>query len=310
LRLTRVDTERKMNIRAKIYGGNDRAGGSPLIDTKRPTGVRADDLHTVYVARQEVRRGNTRGGDRHRLPEEQVRVTHEGREHRVHLVNLSGGGAMVEGEFEPKLWDRADLHLGEEGRIECAVIWLKGNRIGLEFAHETRLECSADEQAALLREVISRSFKDVEFEAAERPPVEEQMLAEQRMERRHPLIWTGVLHHDFQSIPVRLRNISSSGALVESEHPPRLGSEPLLELGEAGSFFATVSWVVGDQAGLKFHQPFDMTQLARARPEIAPAKWERPTYLRPSLLADSRAADWDRMSLAELHDHLEGYMKR
>src|SRR6185312_4754020 len=97
--------------------------------------------------------------------------------------NLSGGGAMLACGFELKLWDRLQLHLGENGTIDCAVRWLKGDRVGLEVAHETRLDCSADEQAVLLREVIARSFPEVEFEVS--PEAAPADYGEQRGGRRH-----------------------------------------------------------------------------------------------------------------------------
>ena len=300
-----------MNIRSKIFG-NDHAVERPLVmPVKRPKGAKSDLLHSIPVARQEHRRGNTRGGDRHRLCEGQVRVAHGGTLYDVELINLSGGGAMVTGDFEPMLWDRVDLHLAEDGIIECAVRWLKGDRIGLEFAHETQLDCSPDEQAKLLRTVIHESFKDVEFEGAARPSAKSEPADEHRTASRHPLIWSGILHYDFHSAPVRLRNISSTGALIEFEVPLPVGAEPLLDLGAAGTVFATVTWVVGDQAGLRFHSPFDMALLAQSRPQIAPVKWRRPAYLVPGATADSPwAAEWERLSVSELRDELEGFIKR
>ena len=302
-----------MNIRSKIFGGKDEADASPVVSAKKPRGAKGDMLNSVAVSREETRRGNTRGGDRHRLPHEQVCVLHSGTEHCVQLINLSGGGAMIEGGFAPNLWDRVDLHLGENGVIECVVRWLRDNRVGLEFAHETRLECSADEQASLLRDTINRSFPEVEFEATEAvaPVVQEPVGDEVRRERRHPLIWSGVIHHDYQSTPVRLRNISSTGALIECEEPLRVGAEPLLDLGEAGTVFATVTWTVGDQAGLKFQKHFDLAQLSRAKPQVASAAWDRPAYLKagPTATETSGADGWDRLSLGELRDELEGFMK-
>ncbi len=298
-----------MNIRTKIFGGKAEADPSPVVDAKKPRGAKADTLHSIAVSRGESRRGDTRDGDRHRLPHEQARVSHEGASHDVQLINLSGGGAMVEGDFAPKLWDRVDLHLGDDGVIECAVRWLRDDRVGLEFAHETRIECSADEQASLLRDTINRSFPDIEFELSDDvpAPAPRTNADEGRRERRHPLIWSGVVHHDYQSTPVRLRNISSTGALIECEDPLRVGSEPLLDLGEAGTIFATVAWRVGDQAGLKFQEPFDLTQLSRAKPQVAPSKWNTPAYLNSEPAADT---PWGRMSLGELREELEGYMKR
>ena len=302
-----------MNIRAKIFGGkDDEADPSPVVEAKKPKGAKADMLHSIAVSREETRRGDTRADDRHRLPHEQVRVSHDGASRNVQLINLSGGGAMVEGDFAPKLWDRVDLHLGDDGVIECAVRWLRDDRVGLEFAHETRIDCSADEQAALLRDTINRSFPDIAFEVPDNVPARATTtnVEEGRRERRHPLIWSGVVHHDYQSTPVRLRNISSTGALIECEEPLRVGAEPLLDLGEAGTIFATVTWRVGDQAGLKFQAPFDLAQLSRAKPQVAPSKWNTPAYLKSEPAADTPwAQEWGRMSLGELRDELEGYLK-
>jgi len=300
-----------MNIRSRISRGRS-LDGSPVIQTKAPKGAKADALNSVPVTREVSRSANTRLQDRHRLAEQQVKVTHKRVDHLAQLINLSGGGAMVAGDFDPMLWDKVKLHLGEGGVLDCAVCWLKGDRIGLEFAHETRLDCEAGKQAQLLRDAIANSFPDVEFESEAREPVEEQAPSdEHRGERRHPLIWTGELHYDFSTTPVRLRNISERGALIESDRILPVGAEPLLDLGEAGSVFGTVTWAVGDQAGLSFHTPFDMTMLAKAKPQLAPARWEAPDYLKSGRGPSSPwANEWGRMSLGELKDELDGFLKR
>jgi hypothetical protein len=300
-----------MNIRATIFGNAQGGLGSPVMPAKRPRGAKTELLHTIPVVRHEHRRADTRGGDRLRLAEGQIRAVHAGALHDVELINLSGGGAMVTGAFEPMLWDRVDLHLAEDGVIECAVRWLKGNRIGLEFAHETRLDCSPDEQAKLLRSVLQENFKELEVQepaSAKLPPEPD---CEQRVSIRHPLIWSVTLLYDFLSAPARLRNVSSSGALSEFEVPLPVGAEPLLDLGAAGTVFATVTWVVGDKAGLRFHTPFDMALLAQSRPHVAPVRWHPPAYLAPSSAGESPWAEqWDRLSVSELRDQLDGFMKR
>jgi hypothetical protein len=297
-----------MNIRAKIFGGAHAPDDEPVIQSKRPKGASADQLNSVSVKREESRRHDSRGDDRHRLTDEQARMIHDGAEHLVRLINVSGGGAMISGDFEPKLWDRAELHLGEGGAIECAVRWIRDDRIGLEFAHETRLDCPADEHAQILRDVITRSFPEVEFELSDEAPPAERAGPEQRRDRRHPLIWSGVLHHDYQSTPVRLRNISSTGTLLECSAAVRVGSEPLLELSDTLALSATVTWVVGDQVGLRFQTPFDLHMLSGTRPEVAPSYWERPEHLdtAPSAGADQ----WGRMSLGQLRTELGGFLKR
>lgn len=298
-----------MNIRAKIYGG--KSVEEPLLRAKNPKGAKTDELDSVSVPRGESRRSNNRSADRHRLEQETVSLTHEGISHEAQLINLSGGGAMVSGAFKPMLWDRIDLHLGDHGTVECAVRWIRGDRIGLEFAHETQLDCSADEQAMLLREAIARSFPDMDFEKRPEPGRSDKDDGEQRRAARHPLIWSGVLHHDYQSTPIRVRNISATGAMIESSSPVRIGAEPLLEIGDSVSISATVEWLVGDQVGLRFHTPFDMSLLARSKPEVAPASWTRPAYLdRTDALDSPWDARWNRLTITELSEELEGFLKR
>jgi hypothetical protein len=293
-----------MNIRAKIFSAEE--AGPELLGSKKPKGAKAEKLESVTVQREERRRSNGRNQDRHRLLDEKIRLTHRGRARKVELINLSGGGAMVSG-FEPKLWDKVELHLGENGTIECAVRWIREGRVGLEFAHETHLDCSADKQAHVLREVVVRSFPDLKFEehAAPEPQPEEH-----RIERRHPLIWSGTLHHRGSDIRVRVRNISSTGAMIETSEPVLVGGQAILELGEDGFIPGTVAWMVGDLVGLRFRGRFDLSQLAKARPDVAAQTWVAPDYLKAAKGDDSPwSKNWGRMSIGELRQQLEGFLK-
>jgi hypothetical protein len=305
-----------VNIRAKIYGGMP-LNEEPLLPAKNPRGAKVETLDSVSVPREQPKlRPNSRSADRHRLADESVRVTYRGRKHEAQLINLSGGGAMLNAGFRPKLWDRVDLHLGEHGTVECAVRWLRGDRIGLEFAHETQLDCTADELASVLREVIARTFPDVTFESLTLEELDAVAQPrgspeEHRNEARHPLIWSGLLHHNYQSTPVRVRNISSTGAMIECSEPVTVGAEPVLELNDEAVVSATVQWTVGDQVGLRFHTPFDMHLLGRSKPEVAPAKWMRPAYLQSG--AENADSPWDprwkRLSVNELNQELEGFLR-
>lgn len=298
-----------MNIRAQIFGG-DNAADQPILRPKKPKGAKAETLKSVQVPRDEQRQANARFDDRHRLSDEKVRISHGRRSSEVELINLSGGGAMVRGELKAKLWDKVQLHLGEDGTIDCAVRWIREDNFGLEFAHETRIDCGADQQAAILREVVRRSFPDVEFETPAEI-LEEHEGPDGREDGRHPLVWSGLLHHDYQSTPVRLRNISATGVMIECAAPLRVGSEPLLEMSDALSVSTTVTWVLGDQAGLRFHSPFDLYELARSRPEVTPVEWEPPAYLNAGPSKDSPWKEqWGRMSLGTLRQELEGFLKR
>jgi hypothetical protein len=298
-----------MNIRAKIYGGAI-ASEEPLLKAKKPKGAKADTLHSVAVSRETRRASNARSEDRHRLSDERAKITHDGTDYEVELINLSGGGAMIAGNFEPNLWDRVNLHLGNHGDIECAVCWIRDDRVGLEFAHETRLDGPSDQIAIILRHVIERTFPHIRFPQKNEapPPPPEEWSDEHRNGPRHPLIWNGVLHHDYQSSDVRIRNISELGAMIETDAQVRVGTQPLLELSEAISLSATVEWAVGDQAGLKFHTPSNMAMLAESRPTVASSNWTPPSYLDPD--AQDDRDHWNRLSIPQLRQELEGFLKR
>lgn len=248
-----------MNIRQQVYGDGG-LGRSPLVTVKKPKGAKADALHSIAVSRQETRRGDTRLGDRYRLVGECVQVTHDGSTYDGRLINVCASGAMITAEFEPLPWDRARLHLNADRPIASTVLWIRDGQIGLEFDERIALDRSDSKQAILLRQVITRHFPDAQFEA---PPLAEEPGAEcgseeQRLAPRTPLFRLGTLHYDYESTPVRLRNISTAGATIETSAALVTGAEPLVDLGEAGSIFATVVWTSGDQAGLRFNQPFDL----------------------------------------------------
>ena len=296
--------------------------GPLLRDKPSRDGERATDhesLENVTVPRAETRRSDHRSNDRHRLSGEQAVARWNGDDYPVELINLSGGGAMIAGDLHPQMWDRVDLTLGGCGILEAAVRWIRNDRIGLEFAHETRIEADDSSRDAILRDVLARSFPDADIAIAShhaeevhpRPTADDCVDDSRRAELRHPMIWMGLVHYNHDSIPVRLRNISANGALIEGTYTLPVGAELMLDLGDAGSLFATVHWSHGDQSGLRFQTPFDMAALAHSKPHVAPARWNRPEYLREEDNDSSPwAAHWGRLSVSELRTQLEGYLKR
>ena len=256
-----------------------------------------ESFASIEIKRDAVRVANHRSSDRHRLDSETVEILHDGRSQLVGLVNLSGGGAMIDGAEGLQLWDEVRLRFAECGEVDAAVRWVRGNRHGLEFAEETRIDTGQEELADVLRAVIARSYPDIALETlpgeltghdngSQLPdcatPAAQPDKPQDTVEReiRHPLIWSGQVHHDHDTHQVRLRNISAGGALIECNHPFKVGAELMLDLDEAGIIFARVSWAQGGAAGLKFQTPFDLRQLAQARPEVAVSRWVAPDYLR------------------------------
>jgi hypothetical protein len=300
------------SFRAQVIRGEK----PPLFVDKNRRHAGEDSLEAHMVSRLESRASNHRHKDRHRLTGETATVVRSDREEAVELVNLSAGGAMLRGLSGLKLWDIVELKLGNGFSVDAAIRWIKGDQVGVEFAHETRIECDPVEHANLLLDVIRRSFDDQvvglvpeEFVAAVEVPKDR---LNDRNGKRHPLIWVGEIHYAHDSYPARIRNVSEGGALVDVSTDYPLGSEVMLDLREAGQFFATVVWAAGDQAGLKFQEPFDLGCLAKAKPLVAPNSWSAPTFLKGDAGGENSPwnENWSRSSLAEMRDDLEGYLKR
>ena len=308
------------SFRSAILSGKGLHPANPVVKEKKTQGTESDNLSSVAVPRSEHRTRNDRDDDRHRLEHETATVRLNGQQYPIDLINLSGGGAMIRADFEPRLWERVDLIFAEGGEIECAVRWVRGDRFGLEFAHETRIDCPADERDALLLDVIHRSFPDVKVAGRDAPaapiPIcqgddDDAIANSRRTEKRHPLVWMGEVYFSHSSEKVRLRNISEHGALIESPITYPAGAEVLLDLGDAGQHFSTVNWTCGDKAGLTFKENFDLRLLGGVKPELAPHLMLRPGPSTISADYDNPWADgWQRQSIDELRDDLEGYLKR
>jgi hypothetical protein len=202
------------------------------------------------------------------------------------------------------------------------VRWLRDDRVGLEFAHETRIDCEPDLRDKLLLDVIRRSFDgDVSIStvrpepaAARRPAAnadEDEVANTRRTERRHPLVWMGQVFYNHGSERVRLRNISENGALIEAPISYPLGAEIYLDLDDAGQHFATVNWTFGDKIGLKFKDPFDLGVLGKSKPQLTQSMLIRPGPASATADQDNPWAEgWNRSSIDELRDDLEGFLKR
>jgi diguanylate cyclase (GGDEF)-like protein len=96
---------------------------------------------------------------------------------------------------------------------------------------------------------------------------------------RHRLIRMGKLRWDGGSIPVRLRNISEGGAMIECPRTFAAGARVALDLDEAGSLDGEIRWCQRGQIGLMFDRPFRLGKLARRRRAGAAVAMLQPAYL-------------------------------
>ncbi|HEX8534462.1 MAG TPA: EAL domain-containing protein [Allosphingosinicella sp.] len=111
---------------------------------------------------------------------------------------------------------------------------------------------------------------------------------------RHGLIRLATLNWNGEALPVRLRNISSGGALLESERGLDAGSEVHLDLPGCGVLAAEVRWSQSGRLGISFLEEFDLKKLAPPKKRGASnVQMLKPSYLdlkpeEPAQLAEKR----------------------
>jgi diguanylate cyclase (GGDEF)-like protein len=98
---------------------------------------------------------------------------------------------------------------------------------------------------------------------------------------RHRLIRNGSLLWEGRTLPVRLRNISAGGAMIECDSQLEPGTPVELDLSEAGTLAAEVRWCQQGQVGLNFGKEFALGKLARTRRKGAATQVLKPEYLEP-----------------------------
>lgn len=104
--------------------------------------------------------------------------------------------------------------------------------------------------------------------------------SQNRRSRRSSVLLTATLETRSGAIPVKLRNLSAEGALVEGEGLPLEGAEVLFrrkDLVERGD----IVWVDGKHAGVAFREKLQPEQVLRHVPTPRPTI--RPEFRRPGL---------------------------
>lgn len=286
-------------LRSAILQGEKLRPDTPVA-SKQVKRVQQGDrgsLTKIAVKREESRLHDQRLEERHRNVFNSATVYFRRKKHEVTVVNVSSGGVMIESMIEPRIGEVLDIQFADCNRTKCIVRWLREGRIGVEFRQETGIIGSSRIQDFIIRRL--RGMEDdeaAEDTHADRTP-------------RHGLIWRGTLHCNHDSVPVRLRNISAEGAMIEADQEFKVGAEVLLDLDEGGTAFGKVRWCEGNQIGLKFDQKFDLKRLARTKPiSVAEApKMVKPKYLESDGSPDSPwAAMWDKFTVNDLKPTSKG----
>ena len=118
----------------------------------------------------------------------------------------------------------------------------------------------------------------------------ESSISQNRRGRRSPVLLAASVEVAGVSQTVKLRNLSSEGALVEGEQLPLEGSTSFFQRNDL-RVKCRVAWVQGRYAGLAFARPLKQAEVLRnvprPRPRI-PQEFRRPGLACRPLTADER----------------------
>ena len=245
-------------VRANLMTGEQ--GRSPLVKSKRDrAGAKEASLTRIPVKRTESRSCNQRSEERRRDLVDTTTLFFRRQKYEVAVVNVSSQGTMIDCDIEPRIGETLDIQFADCNRTKCVVRWVRDGRIGLEFIEETII-------------LASLKVKDHIFNGGEAADAGEAAAVQNPIHtrsKRHGLTWTGTLYWTFEAFPVRLRNISASGAMLEGDCNVPAGEKIRLNLAEAGTVDGQVRWCQGGQVGVSFDEKFDLRQLAYTRPSAA-----------------------------------------
>lgn len=127
--------------------------------------------------------------------------------------------------------------------------------------------------------------------------MDESSMNKDRRSRRSPVLMAATIEIDSVPHPVKLRNLSEEGALVEGEQLPAEGTTTFFERKEL-RVRSRIVWVHDRFAGVAFERPLKAEEVLRHVPAPKPAA--RPEYRRPGLAPQPISAEERKM--------IEGWM--
>ena len=126
--------------------------------------------------------------------------------------------------------------------------------------------------------------------------MDESFTSQNRRSRRSNVLLAASIELSGAVVPVKLRNLSTEGALVEGDNLPVEGSEVLFRRNDL-SVTSRLAWVHENQAGVAFNRPIAPEDVLRNIPKPrsrAPLNFRRPALACRTLSADERrlAESW------------------
>ena len=121
--------------------------------------------------------------------------------------------------------------------------------------------------------------------------MDESSQTQNRRARRSNVLMAAALELSGKSIPVKLRNLSAEGALVEGDGLPVEGSEIVFRRQDL-SVAGRVVWVSSGRAGLSFNEPLAPETVLRHVP--TPRARVQPSFRRPGFTTHSPLSPEER----------------
>ena len=122
--------------------------------------------------------------------------------------------------------------------------------------------------------------------------MDQSSIIQNRRSRRSNVLLTAIVESGGATLPVKLRNLSAYGALVEGASLPPAGVEVTFCRKEL-SVTGRVAWVSGRQAGIAFASELEPEQVLRHVPPMR--QRIQPKFRRPGLVKHELNAEEQRV---------------
>jgi len=120
--------------------------------------------------------------------------------------------------------------------------------------------------------------------------MDESQMNHKRRSSRSNVLLAATIEAFGNAIPVKLRNLSTEGALVEGKNLPLDGAKVVFKRNEL-AVESHIAWVLGDQAGVQFTREIASEEVLRNIPaprHRAPTKFGRPGLARRELTVEEQ----------------------
>ena len=111
-------------------------------------------------------------------------------------------------------------------------------------------------------------------------PMDQSSITQNRRSRRSPVFLAATVEVAGAPQPVKLRNLSEEGALIEGEHLPLEGTTTFFRRNDL-RLKSRVVWVLGTYAGVAFARPLRSDEVLRNVPQ--PRQRQNADFRRPGL---------------------------